>query len=90
MTRVTTFTTSTTCVLVAAAVTAAASLAAPAAADVPAQVPNARLSDTLWPAPVGHLQPRRAKTPAAARQKEDTELSGERSFDRQLKICRDC
>ena len=59
-----------------------------------AQIPGTPIVDArpgmLWPAPVGHLQPRRIKVPSAARQEENSELSGERSFDRKLQICRGC
>jgi len=59
-----------------------------------AQIPGAPVVDARpgvpWPAPVGHLQPRRTRVPSAARQDENDELSGERSFDQKLRICRGC
>ena len=71
--------------LVVAAATLAASIAVPTGSMAQARTPS-----TLLPAPIGHLQPRRTKVPAVARQTEDDELSAERTFDRQLDICRGC
>lgn len=94
MIRMTLITASTTRAVVIAAATLAASLAASAGSTAQVQTPGARTSDVRpdapLPAPVGHLQPRRTHVPAAARQTEDSELSAERTFDRQLHICRSC
>jgi hypothetical protein len=47
-------------------------------------------SDTIPAAPVGHYQPRRVQVPTNARVQENSELSSERDFDQQLRICRAC
>ena len=91
MIRMIPITASTAHALVVAAAMLAASIAAPTGSTAQAQTPGADVRPgTLLPAPVGHLQPRRTRVPAVARQMEDHELSSERTFDRQLDICRGC
>ena len=47
-------------------------------------------TETIRGAPLDERQPRRVQLPSNVRTQEDSELSSERTFDQQLRICRGC
>jgi hypothetical protein len=76
---------------------AAVILEASAWGSASAQTSSAPVLDSerpqmLFPAPVGHRQPRPADLPAAVRQYENTSPGSqfEQQLDQQLQICRGC
>jgi hypothetical protein len=49
-----------------------------------------RVAPSVWPAPVGHRQPRPDELPPSERKNEGAVTPAERDFDKSLKICRGC
>jgi|HubBroStandDraft_6_1064221.scaffolds.fasta_scaffold1479135_1 hypothetical protein len=47
-------------------------------------------TNTMPAVPLDQRQPRRVHLPSNVHQQEDSELSSERTFDQQLRICRGC
>jgi len=55
-----------------------------------AQDARPRVAPGVWPAPVGHRQPRPDELPPSERKNEGAVTPAEKDFDKTLKICRPC
>jgi hypothetical protein len=51
---------------------------------------GARVAPAVWPAPVGHRQPRPDELPPSERKNEGAVTPAEKNFDKSLNICRGC
>jgi hypothetical protein len=54
------------------------------------QLPSSALESLRMKAPIGHRQPRVQDLPPDVAKEEGVPTPGQRAFDEQLRICRDC
>jgi hypothetical protein len=82
-------------ILIAVVATVAAAVVGSADGNAQAQTSSAPAldslqTDTMPAAPLDERQPRRVHVPSNVRAQENSELSSQRTFDQQLRICRGC